>query len=126
MQITYKNPLTKLYQQEYALYIAMCSRFRNTRCRSVAIQTLALYYAELVKENKDTGHITYKAQDELDDEMDYLVDRDVVGKVRFPDGDVINVSVILCQNRLHMFVFTGQTRSLMVRLGHNGIVAKEI
>ena len=126
MKISYRNPLTKAYQREYALYMEMCARLGKVTCRSAAVKTLALYYAELVKENRDTGNVSYEAQYRLEEKMKELVTENVAGKVPFPDGAEIKASVITGSDGLHTFIFAGRTRALAVRLDGNRIRSRAL
>lgn len=51
----YKNPLAKTYQYEYALYKAASALFASTRCRSMCLETLELYFIELPHTLKNAG-----------------------------------------------------------------------
>ena len=39
----YKNPMTKVFQYEYALYLAVSALFQSVRCKSMCIGSLMLY-----------------------------------------------------------------------------------
>ncbi len=103
----YINPMTKVYQYEYALYIIVADLFKAVECNSRCIERLKLYYAELVRENRNTGHISYEKQYEIEDNMQKLVNRDVIGKVDFPAMHKCKaeVSVMEKGNGYHMFIF---------------------
>ena len=41
----YKNPMTNIYQYEYALYTVVSELFQTVRCKSLCPESLMLYFA---------------------------------------------------------------------------------
>ena len=74
LKITYKNPLTEIYQKEYAIYMLLSSEFKHTECESRILDTLKLYYADLVRTNEN-GHPSYEKQYKLEEECEELIRR---------------------------------------------------
>ena len=112
----YKNPLTKTFQYEYALYVAVCELFEGVTCRSMCIDRLKLYFRELPhasehaqgdeREGKEQKkHLT---QEKLLAKMRTMVERDVVGHVTFPMMSICRaeVRVIVEAGGSHIFLFT--------------------
>ncbi|MCR5269150.1 MAG: hypothetical protein K6E16_11630 [Lachnospiraceae bacterium] len=89
----YKNPLTGTYRYEYALYMAISNLFESVRYRSMNMESLRLYFEELPC-RKDTTPAESEAvserekgrrtREDLLEEMEKLVAKDVVGHVTFP------------------------------------------
>ena len=53
LKVTVKNPSTKQFQLEYAMYMMLGSFFRKATCRSHVLENrLMLYYAELGSEKQ--------------------------------------------------------------------------
>ena len=84
LKIDYKNPMTKVFQYEYALYVLTSDLFAQVSCRSMLVERLKLYYAELAKMSKKEERLSFEKQYELENEMQSLIERDVLGKVVFP------------------------------------------
>ena len=42
-----RDPLTKVFQYEYALYTVVADLFESVRCKSMCVDTLKLYFREL-------------------------------------------------------------------------------
>jgi hypothetical protein len=94
----YTNPLTKQYQAEYAMYKAAAGLFAGVSCRSLTLDRLKLYYAEL----------SDKAKEDLEKEVRFLLDRDVTGKVCFPAMEICRAEIKI-RNKAdgtHSFTFT--------------------
>ena len=104
----YRNPLAKFFQYEYALFMFVADFFRRTRCDSMIIRTLELYYAELVSENRETGHASYERQYRIEDRILRLIDRDLAGKIIFPGMDICKAEVTIRTEAdgLHTFFFS--------------------
>ena len=117
----YKNPLTKAFQYEYALYLAVSGLFESVRCRSRCVESLKLYFTELghkqdrPEDGDDTGSVRDEAgksnraaQEGLLKEMELLVNRDVVGHVEFPMMHICAAEskTILEKDGTHSLVFT--------------------
>ncbi len=138
------NPLTRAYQYEYALYLAVSDLFESVRCRSMCVESLLLYFRELphrkdhhgdseMSAEKGTGN-TKKTQEDYLDEMKMLVSRDVVGRIRFPMSHICaaEVRVVLENDGKHSFIFSDGIYGFRVRLhmpgkGHpDGIAADNL
>jgi len=106
LRVRYKNPLTRQYQYEFCIYDLMSKRFKTVECNSRCIDSLELYYAELVG-NTETGNPSYKRQDEVYDECQMLIDRDIVGRLALGNtlSNTAKVSVSLQRDGGHVFRF---------------------
>ena len=113
----YKNPLTKVYQYEYAIYTILSSYFKSVKCESNAIETLRLYYSELIKTNSN-GHDSYEKQYEMEEEVERLIQKSLIGKITMPaiqDRDV-HVTVTRNEDETHSFTFESGSYSFTYRL----------
>ena len=108
----YKNPMTKQYQAEYVLYEAIAKLFAEVSCRSLTIDRLKLYHAEL------SDH----AKKDLEKEIRYLIGKYVTGQVCFPAMDICKAEVKIRNNPdgTHLFIFTDEVYSFRVCLKHPG------
>ncbi len=122
MDRNYKNPMTKVYQYEYALYIVMASLFQSVRCKSLCPNSLMLYFKELpldVKEEElPENVIVRKSQRKLIEEIETLVERDVVGKINFPMINACAAELLIkCQDDgTHRFFYTDGIYGFSVHL----------
>ncbi|MBR5377085.1 MAG: hypothetical protein IK139_07375 [Lachnospiraceae bacterium] len=109
----YRNPLTKTYCYEYALYRAVSELFASVVCESRLIDSLNLYFAELPDGSETDGN-GQKASGKTRTKADYikeageLVKRDVIGHVTFP---MMNICAAKAQtfteeDGTHTFLFT--------------------
>ena len=88
----YRNPMTRQFQYEYALYKVVSEMFKAVSCRSSrCIETLELYFKELhygnpssAGEKLDDPERKRTTQWDIIEEMTSLVERTVPGKVTFP------------------------------------------
>ncbi len=119
----YRNPLTKLFQYEYALYETVSELFGVVKCDSRGIDTLKLYFKELPEkkrqeENPEDAEKKKKSQEDILSEMAVLVERDVVGKITFPMMNVCaaEVRVIPEKDGSHKFFFTDGIYGFSVQL----------
>ncbi len=94
---SYRNPLTKAFQYEYALYLTVAGLFGSVRCRSMCADRLKLYFTELGEK-----------KDNLLSEMEQLVAKDVTGYITFPMMNVCaaEVKIIPEKDGTHSFIFT--------------------
>ena len=108
MKNTYKNPMSNVYQYEYALYMLVSNLFEKIISSSRVITTLRLYYAELVKESKETGHLSYEKQYLMEEEIQKMITRDLVGKITFPGINRCRakLTVRTSNSGLHIFRFS--------------------
>ena len=109
----YKNPMTNIYQYEYALYTVMSELFQTVRCKSLCPESLMLYFKERPRgvkeeENSDENGTPKRSQRKLLEEMERLVERDVIGHISFPMISVCAVEVLtaLEEDGTHRFIFT--------------------
>ena len=88
-----RNPLTGVFQYEFALYQTVCDLFASVKCTSMCIDSLMLYFKELPhgseknageEEKENPGEKKKKTQKGLLAEMSGMVARDVVGNITFP------------------------------------------
>ncbi len=130
MDRNYKNPMTKIYQYEYALYLVVAGLFQSVRCRSMCIESLMLYFRELPRGEKEEEVPTpqenvKKSQKKLVEEMEKLVERDVIGHITFPMMSICAAEVMTKQEEdgTHSFIFTDGVYAFslhlnMLRKGH--------
>ena len=105
LRISYRNPLTKTYQYEYAMLLVIDRLFRSTSSRSMCIETLRLYYSELVKTN-DNGNLSYTRQIEMEDECEKIIKRDFIDRIKI--GSLADIDAVISENRpktAHTFSF---------------------
>ncbi len=108
----YTNPNAGLYRAEYAMYTSIAGLFAKVSCRSMALDSIRLYYAELSEKGKK----------ELDKEIMYLVDRYVKDKVCFPAMSICRAEVKIRAKAdgSHSFTFTDGVYSFRVSLKYSG------
>ena len=108
LKINYKNPMEKTYQYEYALYMLVSDLFQTVVCNSMCIDSLKLYYMDLVKENRNTGNPSYEKQYVVEEEIQTLIEKDVIGKIKFPGMHVCRaeVTVRTKEDGAHVFTFS--------------------
>ncbi len=114
---SYKNPLTKTYQYEYALFTAVSDLFDHVECRSMCIDSLRMYFRELPVKGKDedatedkdsqVANIKKMNQERLIDNMKTMVSSDVIGHITFPmmNKCAAEVTTITGKDGTHWFVF---------------------
>ena len=109
----YKNPMTNVFQYEYALYLVMAGLFHSARSNSQCLGSLGLYFRELPRgakeeENPDTKEQHKRSQRKLLEEMERLVAKDVIGQIDFPMPGICAVEVITHKEEdgTHRFIFT--------------------
>ncbi len=118
----YKNPLTKTYQYEYALYLAVSELFGSVRPVSMSLESLKLYYYEL-HISKDGGGKAM-SREGLVSEMRKLINRDVIGNIIFPMMDVCAAEAMAVpdEDGTHRLIFSdgiyGFSLKLMINSGH--------
>ncbi len=112
--------MTKVYQYEYALYMIVSDMFKAVECNSRCIERLKLYYAELVRENKNTGHLSYEKQYEIEENIQKMVARDVIGRIVFPGMHKCKAKVTVMDrgNGFHTFLFSDGIYEFSVGLRH--------
>lgn len=115
---SYKNPLTKVYQYEYALFLVMASHFSSVRCQSMCVESLKLYFAELPHRNENADNNNEqndgakkpktKSQETILEAVEQLVSRDVMSQITFPQMSICAAEVltILEEDGTHSFIFT--------------------
>ncbi|MCR4788773.1 MAG: hypothetical protein K5888_09305 [Lachnospiraceae bacterium] len=117
----YKNPLTKTFQNEYALYKAVSNLFGSVRCKSRCIETLRMYFLELPHQKDGSDESSEKkrdTQESLLEDMMKAVSNGVVGHVIFPMMNIctVNVKTKLNGDGTHTFLFTDGIYGFGVRL----------
>ena len=118
----YKNPLSKTYQYEYALYLAVSELFGSVRPMSLSLESLKLYFYEL-HASKDGGGKA-ASREGLISEMRKLVNRDVIGNITFPMMNICAAEVMAVQDDdgTHHYIFTdgiyGFVLKLRINAGH--------
>ena len=118
LRVNYRNPLTKTYQYEYAMLLELGRLFRSTTSRSMCIETLRLYYAELVKTN-DNGKISYSKQLEMEEECNKIIKRDFIDRLSLgvlSEADA-KITVKKHKDGTHIFIYDcGDGRRFAVRM----------
>ena len=112
----YKNPLTKTFQYEYALYQAVANLFESVICRSLCVDSLKLYFRELphaseraeIREDAGEGEKKHLTQEGLLAQMDRMVARDVAGNVTFPMMQICRAEAwaVAEADGTHSFIFS--------------------
>jgi len=104
----YTNPLTGQFQAEYALYEAVSKLFAGTICKSLTLESLKLYYAELSERSKE----------DLKEKIEDLTGRFLVDKICFPAMNICRAEVKIRNNAdgTHCFTFTDGVYSFSVQL----------
>ena len=127
LKIHYFNPAAKTYQYEYAMYLAVSEMFHSVVTRSMNLKSLELYFADLITESK-TGVPNYSKQEKVKEEMKQLVERDVVGKIKFPQMNRCKAELTIRKNSddTHSFVFSDGIYQFSVRLKDIGEGNKKI
>ncbi len=107
---SYHNPLSKVFQYEYALYTVVSGLFESVRCRSLCISNLEAYFMDLPmrSDEDDDKKMNKKTQEKLIAEVSALVARDVAGKINFPQINICaaEAAAIPEEDGMHTFVFT--------------------
>ncbi|SCX93595.1 hypothetical protein SAMN02910292_00528 [Lachnospiraceae bacterium XBB2008] len=112
---SYKNPLTNVFQYEYALYFVVSSLFKSVKCKSRAIDSLSMYFKELPHKPEALKDVDIqknekkrRTQEGLLREIKILVDRDVIGDIYFPmmSECAAEVKTTLEGDGTHKFIFT--------------------
>ena len=113
---SYKNPLSKVFRYEYALYMLLSGWFGSTVCKSMCVKSLSLYFKELgrrpktaVERNglsdKEKKHVT---QEDILDEVSAHLDKYVRGHITFPlmHECMAEVSIVPTGDGTHKLIFT--------------------
>lgn len=121
LRINYTNPLTRQYQYEYAMYKIVSEMFAGVECRSLAIDQLRLYYADLVKESRSDSNkekYSYAKQREVDADVQSMVERYVKSRIEFPQMNICRAEVRIRKdkNGCHSFSFTDGIYSFTLRM----------
>ncbi len=111
----YKNPLTRVYQYEYALYSSLSDLFASVRSNSKCLESLKLYFKELPTVSEKTDETAQtgvgkkgKSREDILSEMAAMTERDVIGNVTFPmmQECMSEVRVATRPDGTHTFIFT--------------------
>ncbi len=117
----YKNPLTRIFQYEYALYRTVTDLFESVRCKSMCVESMKLYFMELGHKQLNADNNEYhqteqetdekkskNMQEDLLAEMNILVSRDVIGHITFPMMHICTAEVrtMVEEDGTHSFIFT--------------------
>ena len=125
IDMRYKNPLTALYQQEYALYLAMLERFAAVVCKSMCIESLMLYFKELPHAaiDPETNRVgkegkRHMTQEGLVENMRDIISQTVIGNITFPmmNKCAAELYVEVQGDGSHKFIYTDGIYSFSVRL----------
>lgn len=141
---SYKNPLARVFQYEYALYLTVSGLFASVRCRSMCVESLKLYFLELGHRKDNTendgdqaardyaGRKGRSTQEDLLSEIGVLVRRDVIGNITFPMMHICAAEgkTILEDDGTHSFIFTDGIYGFKLHLdipakGHPGKIEVE-
>ena len=102
----YTYSLATIYQFEYAIYMLLSGYFKSVSCDSNALETLRLYYTDLVKTSRN-GNCSYERQYEVEDECKILIKNALKGKIHMPPLHTRNAKVTISKNSdgTHSFTF---------------------
>ena len=111
LKIQYSNPLTALYQAEYALVKVVSELFAGVSCESLTLEQLKLYYADLVKSRTcadGSEGFSYGKQRRLDEDVERMVRHCFAGESVFPGMGICRAELEIRQNDdgSHSFTFT--------------------
>ena len=114
----YKNPLTKLYQYEYALFAAISELFASVTSKSMCTESLMLYFKELPIKSGDSEAKRSITQEGLLNLMRSFVSKNVSGHITFP---MMNICAADAYTRLngdgsHTFIFTDGIYAFSIHL----------
>ncbi|MBR6380189.1 MAG: hypothetical protein IKS07_00750 [Lachnospiraceae bacterium] len=110
---SYKDPMTKTYQYEYALFAAVSELFGAVRARSCVPERLKLYFMELPESSKTERH-----REAVLAEMRALTERDVTGRICFPmhSACAAEVRTRVLPDGTHLFIFSDGIYGFTVRI----------
>lgn len=121
----YRNPLSKVFRYEYALYTLLCGWFGSTVCRSMCVESLSLYFKELGRRpktvaerdalsDKEKKRVT---QEDILDEVTARLEQDVKGHITFPMMHECRaeVSIVPTGDGTHKLIFTDGIYGFSVR-----------
>ena len=102
----YTYSLATIYQFEYAIYLILSNCFKSVTCDSNALETLRLYYADLIKINGN-GNYSYTNQEEMEEECEILIKNGLAGRINMPPFHTRNAKVTISRNAdgTHSFTF---------------------
>ncbi len=117
---SYRNPLTKIFQYEYALFEAVSKKFAHVEVKSMSIENLKMYFKELPLKSKEEGESSTDvnqeqekqpkkmSQEKMLKDMESLVSRHLSGKIHFPmmDKCAAEVSTVSAEDNTHWLIFT--------------------
>lgn len=122
---SYRNPLSKVFRYEYALYTLLSGWFGSTVCRSMCVESLSLYFKELGRRpkteterdalsDKEKKRVT---QEDIFDEVSVRLDKDVRGHITFPlmHECMAEVSIVPTGDGTHTLIFTDGIYGFSVR-----------
>lgn len=118
IRVDYRNPMTKIYQHEYVLYMLMSHLFYKVNCSSeYLLKTLKLYYMDLSNVSK-FGNVSFERQYRLENKIEYWIKRDVIGTIVFPHIHRcrVNLDMYLQKDGSHLFVFSDGIYAFSVSL----------
>lgn len=100
MTFKFKNPLTRQYQLEYAMYMMLSSYFRSTKCCSGRVEErLYLYYQEL----------TDKKQQELEETVIDCINKSLLLALNVPNVERRDAQVrFIPYENGHLISFSGK------------------
>ncbi len=125
----YKNPLTKLYQHEYALFTAVSELFASVICDSMCVESLMLYFKELPQGNQESTEYAASTpgrkrltQENLLKGVRIAASEKVQGHITFPMMNICaaNAYTKLNSDGTHTFIFTDGIYAFSVRLKMQG------
>ena len=124
---SYKDPMTKIFQYEYALFEEISALFGGVSYRSKAIDRLRMYFYELPvggegRHSNDPEEVPAgkkkRTREAVREKIRNYVLRDVAGQITFPMMDACRVYMKVIENpdRTHTFIFTDEIYEFSVRL----------
>lgn len=120
-----RNPLSKVFRYEYALYTLLCGWFGSTVCRSMCVETLSMYFKELGRRPKTAAERDALSdrekkrvtQEDVLDEVNARLIKDVQGHINFPmmHECMAEVSIVPTGDGTHKLIFTDGIYGFSVR-----------
>ncbi len=108
-----RNPLTRQFQYEYAMFILISNLFHSVTCRSRSIDSLRLYFMELPDKSKNTS-----TKEDVIGELIPAINHDVFKHITFPmmHACAAEVTAELERDGSHTFVYSDGIYGFSVHL----------
>ncbi len=131
---SYRNPLTKVFQYEYALYEVVARGFAHVEVKSMTIENIKMYFKELPLKSKDENESAEDntreqesqskkmSQEKMLKDMETLVAKNLPGNIHFPmmDKCAAEVSTVCAEDNTHWLIFTDGVYGFAIHLTMKG------